>query len=76
LTQRDQEERRKVDRVFKELKAIKNLLIVLLLKTGATLDEVNYATGMGVANISRIFPVKRGRKKLEFPMKEGDQASK
>jgi len=76
LTQKDQEEKREVDRAFKELKAIKNLLIVLLLKTGATLEEVNYATGMGVANISRIFPIKRGRKKLGFPMKEGDQASK
>lgn len=52
------------DRVLKELRQIKNLLILSLLKAGATSEEVNYATGMGAANIRGMFPVKRGRKKV------------
>jgi len=45
----------------KELRQIRNLLILIALKSGATLDDLDYATGMGAANISRMFPVKRGR---------------
>lgn len=58
-----EKQKREDDRVLRELKAIKNLLILSLLKSDATLEEVNFATGMGKANISRMFPVKRGRKK-------------
>jgi hypothetical protein len=47
----------------KELKRIRNLLILLALKSGASSDEVNYATGMGAANIRAIFPIKRGKRK-------------
>lgn len=50
-------------RLFKEARQIRNLLILLALKSGATSDEVDYATGMGAANIRSMFPVKRGRKK-------------
>lgn len=52
-----------MDKVLKELKNIKNLLMLSALRTGATSDEVNYATGMGAANIRAMFPVKRGRMK-------------
>lgn len=52
-----------LDKLLKELKHIKNLMILSLLKAGATSDEVNYATGMGASNIRRLFPVKRGRKR-------------
>lgn len=52
------------DRALKELRQIKNLLILSLLKAGATSEEVNYATGMGAANIRGMFPVKRERKKV------------
>jgi len=50
-------------KVEKELRQIRNLLILVALKAGATSDEVHLATGMGAANIRRIFPVKRGRRK-------------
>lgn len=50
-------------KIFKEARQIRNLLILLALKSGATSDEVDYATGMGAANIRAMFPVKRGRKK-------------
>jgi len=51
-----------MDKVLKELRNIKNLLMLSTLRAGATSDEVNYATGMGAANIRAMFPVKRGRK--------------
>lgn len=57
---RDQENG--ADKILKELKQIKLLLMLSLLKTGATSDEVNYATKMGAANIRRMLPVKRGKK--------------
>jgi hypothetical protein len=47
----------------KELRQIRNLLILVALKSGASSDEVHYATGMGAANIRGMFPVKRGRRK-------------
>jgi hypothetical protein len=50
-------------KLFKEARQIRNLLILLALKSGATSDEVDYATGMGAANIRAMFPVKRGKKK-------------
>ena len=40
---------------LKELKAIKNLLIVQLLKSGATSEEIDLATGMGAGNIRTKF---------------------
>ena len=51
------------NKLFKEIRQIRNLLILLALKTDATSDEVDYATGMGATNIRAMFPVKRGRKK-------------
>jgi hypothetical protein len=50
-------------KLHKEARQIRNLLILLALKSGATSDEVDYATGMGAANIRGMFPIKRGRKK-------------
>ena len=47
----------------KELRQIRNLLILVAMKSGASSDEVHYATGMGAANIRALFPVKRGRRK-------------
>jgi hypothetical protein len=52
-------------RIEKELRQIRNLLILLALKAEANLDEVHYATGMGAANISRMFPVKLGKRKAK-----------
>jgi len=50
-------------RIEKDLRQIRNLLILLALKGGANSDEVHYATGMGPANIRAMFPVKRGKRK-------------
>jgi hypothetical protein len=50
------------DRMLKELRQIKNLLMLAALKSGATSEEVDYATGMGASNIRRLFPVKRGKR--------------
>ena len=63
------------DRSLKELRQIKNLLILSLLKTGATSDEVNYATGMGATNIRGMFPVKRGRKKAKGQTQKSQTAA-
>jgi hypothetical protein len=51
------------DSLMKELKRIRNLLVLIALKSEASSDEVNYATGMGAANIRALFPVKRGKRK-------------
>lgn len=50
------------DRFTKEIRQIRNLLILIARKVGATADEVDYATRMGAANIRAMFPVKRGKK--------------
>ncbi|KAB2833129.1 MAG: hypothetical protein F9K48_09085 [Candidatus Brocadia sp.] len=49
----------------KEIKRIRNLLILIALKSGATSDEANYATGMGAANIRGMFPIKRGKRRAK-----------
>jgi hypothetical protein len=50
------------NKIDKEVRQIRNLLILVALKSGASTSEVDYATGMGRENISRMFPVKRGRR--------------
>ncbi len=51
------------NKIERDLRQIRNLLILVALKSGATTTDVDYATGMGRENISRMFPVKRGRRK-------------
>lgn len=46
---------RKSDEVI-ELRSIRNLLILVLLKIGATSKDIDLATGMGASNIRRMFP--------------------
>lgn len=41
---------------LKELQSIRNLLILQLLKSGATSEEINLATGMGASNVREMFP--------------------
>jgi len=51
------------ERMLKELKCIKNLLILSLLKSDITSEQVDQAVGMGAGNIRRMFPLgKRGKK--------------
>jgi predicted XRE-type DNA-binding protein len=42
--------------IEKELESIKKLLILLLLKAGASQDEVGAAVGVNQSSISRMFP--------------------
>lgn len=51
------------ENLMKEIKRIKNLHMLIALRSGATSDEVNYATGMGAANIRALFPIKRGTRR-------------
>ena len=51
------------NKIDKDLRQIRNLLILIAMKAGATSDEVDFATGMGAANVRAMFPVKRGRRK-------------
>ena len=41
--------------MLKELKSIRNLLIVQLLKSGTTSEEIDLATGMGAGNVRTKF---------------------
>jgi len=55
----EEKHKRKRDELA-ELRSIRNLIILLLLKIGATSEEIDLATGMGAGNIRRMFPkVKR-----------------
>ncbi len=44
------------EKEFKELQAIKKLLVLLSLKMGATSEDVDNATGMGASNVRAMFP--------------------
>lgn len=41
---------------LRELQSIKNLLILQLLKNGATSEEIDKATKMGAGNVRTMFP--------------------
>jgi hypothetical protein len=45
--------------ILKELKQIKHLLILHLLRDGATSEQVNVATHMGAGVIRGLFPAKK-----------------
>lgn len=51
-------------KVAKELRQIRNLLILIALKSDATTEEVGKITGIGASNISALFP-QRPRGKAE-----------
>lgn len=44
------------DKLMKELRQIRNLLIVIALKLDATTVEVGTATGIGASNVSALVP--------------------
>jgi hypothetical protein len=60
-----EEKRGKKRDELKELQSIRNLLILQLLKNGASSDEIDLATGMGAGNIRGMFPnvKKKGKSK-------------
>jgi len=52
--------------MLKELQSIRNLLILQLIKEGATSREISLATEMGASTIRKMFPkVKRKGKDSE-----------
>ncbi len=50
-------------KLMKELRQIRNLLILMAIKTGATTDDVGKITGIGSTNISALFPQRPREKK-------------
>jgi hypothetical protein len=48
---------------LKELKSIKKLLVLMALRSGASSEDVDAATGMGAGNIRAMFPGKKRDKK-------------
>jgi hypothetical protein len=55
-------------KLMKELRQIRNLLILIALKSDATTGEVGKATGIGATNISALIPQRpriRAKKKVE-----------
>ena len=51
-----EQKRRKRRDELRELQSIRNLLVLQLLKSGTTSEEINLATGMGAGNIRGMFP--------------------
>lgn len=47
---------------LEELKAIKKLLMLELIKSGATSQELEMATGMDAGGIRKIFPIRKIKK--------------
>jgi hypothetical protein len=47
---------------LKELESIKNLLILLLIKSGATSEEIGRAIGVDSSVIRRMFPMRKTKK--------------
>lgn len=50
---------------LKQLEAIKRLLIALLLKLGASSEEIGTALGVDSSVVRKVFPIKKIRK-VEF----------
>jgi NADH/NAD ratio-sensing transcriptional regulator Rex len=52
----------KEEQLLKELQSIKRLLILLLIKSGATSEEIGRAVGIDSSVIRRMFPMKKTKK--------------
>ncbi|MGH9429592.1 MAG: hypothetical protein ACRD2L_25180 [Terriglobia bacterium] len=50
-------------KLMKELRQIRNLLILLAIKAGATTNDIGEITGIGATNISALFPQRPGKGK-------------
>lgn len=48
---------------LKELRSIKRLLVLMALRSGASSEDIDAATGMGAGNIRAMFPTKKREKK-------------
>lgn len=52
-------------KLMKELRQIRNLLILIALKSGATATEVGEITGIGYSNVSALLPLRGKKKKVK-----------
>ena len=59
-------------KLMKELRQIRNLLILIALKSEATTEEVGKVTGIGATNISALVP-QRPRKKAKKEQRRNKQ---
>jgi len=46
---------------LKELKSIKKLLILLLIKSGATSEEIGLALGVDSSRVRQMFPMRKAK---------------
>ena len=53
-------------KLLKELRQIRNLLILIALKSGASTEDAGKITGIGASNVSAMFP-QRSKKKHKQP---------
>lgn len=56
---------------LKELRLVRKLLMLLLLKAGATSEEINRAVNMGAPNIREMFPAVKKRLLVELTRNTG-----
>lgn len=47
---------------LKELQSIKKLLILLLIKSGATSEEIGHAIGIDSSAVRKMFPMRKTKK--------------
>jgi hypothetical protein len=47
---------------LKELRSIKKLLVLLLIKSGANSEEIGRALGADSSTVRKMFPIKKTRK--------------
>jgi hypothetical protein len=59
------------EREFRELRQVRNLLILIALKSGASTEDVGTITGMGSTNVSRLFPQRPRKKKSKKSRSKG-----
>ncbi len=60
---------------LKELKSIKKLLAFIALRSGASPENIDEATGMGAGNIRAMFPEKKREKKTNGTLPSSTQGT-
>jgi hypothetical protein len=52
----------KTDPTLQELQSIKKLIVLLLIKCGATSEEIGHALGVDSSRVRQMFPMRRAKK--------------
>ena len=53
------EEKLKLKEILSEIKVMKNLMIVSMIKSGATSKDIGLALGVSDARVRQIFPIEK-----------------